>query len=251
MSNGWKVAGIGAIGGAILSLGLVAAWTWAGLMPANPNDKASDAAIHRYLTAHPEELIAMSNAVQAQQDEADNHAHEVALKKMGLTALFDPKVAFVTGPVDAKTTFVEFFDYNCPYCRASTPVMRQFYETHKNSVRFALVEFPIKGPNSIIAARAAIAARKQPDKYLAFHFMLMSEKAIADQNLIFADAKKAGLDVDKLKADMKDPSIDQTINTGLKLAENLGIDATPTFIINGKVRASMLDDKMLADMLKN
>ena len=98
MSNGWKVAGIGAIGGAILSLGLVAAWTWAGLMPANPNDKASDAATHRYLTAHPEELIAMSNAVQAQQDEADNHAHEVALKKMGLTALFDPKVAFVTGP---------------------------------------------------------------------------------------------------------------------------------------------------------
>ena len=253
MNNGWKFAGVGVLGGASLAIVLILAGTWAGLMPPNPNDAVGDAAIHRYLTAHPEEIVAMTNALQEQenkQDEANDRARQKAVNKLGAAAFFDPKVAFVLGPANAKTTIVEFFDYNCPYCRQSTPAVRQFYETHRNDTRFALVEFPIKGPESTVAARAAIAARYQPDKYLAFHFMLMAEKELVYEDLIYADAAKAGLDVAKLKADMKDASVDRSIAAAHKLADKLGINATPTFIINGNVRPGAVDDKTLAQMVK-
>jgi len=247
MNAGWKFAGIGVLGGALLAVVMIAAMTRFGYMPPNPNEITPDAAFHRYLTAHPEEIVAMSNALQQQEDTQQQNA----ITKAGAAAFFNPKLAFISGPANAKTTIVEFFDYNCPYCRASTPAVRQFFETHKDTARFALVEFPIKGPNSTVAARAAIAARNQPDKYLAFHFLMMSEKELIGEDLIYADAKKAGLDVDKLKADMKDISVTQSINAAHTLADRLGIDATPTFIINGKVLAGAIDDKTLAQMAKS
>ncbi len=94
-------------------------------------------------------------------------------------------------------TFVEFFDYNCPYCRASNPTIEAYYEKHKNDARFAFIEFPIKGENSNAAARLALAARKQPDKYLAFHFALMREKGLATPAMAVAIAKKVGLDLEQ------------------------------------------------------
>ena len=68
------------------------------------------------------------------------------MKKIGQDALFNPAVAFVTGPANAKTTLVEFYDYDCPYCRASLPAVKKFYEAHKNDTRFSFIEFPIKRP---------------------------------------------------------------------------------------------------------
>ena len=178
-------------------------------------------------------------------------AREAAVAKVGLKAFFDPKIAFITGPANAKTTLAEFFDYNCPYCRASVPALKKFYEAHKNDTRFAFVEFPIKGENSELAARAAIAARKQPDKYLAFHFLLMDEHDAVTPDIVFADAKKAGLDLGKLSADMKNPEVDKTIKAAHALAEKTGINATPTFILNGRVRPGAIDDKMLTQMLES
>lgn len=67
---------------------------------------------------------------------------EAAVAKVGIKAFFDPKIAFVTGPENAKTTLAEFFDYNCPYCRASVPALKKFYEAHKKDTRFAFIEFP-------------------------------------------------------------------------------------------------------------
>jgi protein-disulfide isomerase len=129
--------------------------------------------------------------------------------------------------------------------------MRKFYETHKKDTRFAFVEFPIKGENSEFAARAAIAARKQPDKYLKFHFLMMGEHELVTPEVVFADAKKAGLDLGKLSADMKDPSVDKAIKAAHALAEKTGINATPTFILNGRVRPGAIDDKMLTQMLES
>ena len=68
---------------------------------------------------------------------------------------------YVTGPADAKKSVVEFYDYNCPYCRLSLPAVEKFYQQHKNDTRFSFIEFPIKGPDSIIAARVALAANCQ------------------------------------------------------------------------------------------
>ncbi|HEY5338977.1 MAG TPA: thioredoxin domain-containing protein, partial [Rhizomicrobium sp.] len=235
------IAALGAFGGAALALIVVFGVAALGMMP-NPN---RDEAIHAYLVSHPAVLVDMSNAMQAQQEASDDAKRQNAADKLGTKAFFDPRVAFVTGPADAKITMVEFFDYNCPYCRASVPAVRKFYAAHKNDARFAFIEFPIKGANSTIAARAAIAARNQPDKYLKFHFLLMNEEDVVTPDIIIADAKKAGLNVDKLKQDMTDKSVAAAIAASRNLATAAKVDGTPAFIVNGHMREGAVDDAAL------
>jgi protein-disulfide isomerase len=206
-------------------------------------------AIHAYLVSHPEVLAEMSNKLQAQQEDQQDNARQAAVNKLGLKAFFDPKVAFVTGPPNAKTTVVEFFDYNCPYCRASIPALKKFFVAHKDA-RFSFIEFPIKGPGSIVAARAAVAARKQPDKYVAFHFALMNQDGPVDEKAVYDVARQNGLNLDKLKADMKSPDINYSLASVRTLANASNIDGTPAFIINGRVREGAMTDEVLAEMTK-
>ncbi|MBV9904322.1 MAG: DsbA family protein, partial [Alphaproteobacteria bacterium] len=103
--------------------------------------------------------------------------------------------------------------------------------------------------DSIIVARASFASRKQPDKYLAFHFALMDEEGLATANTVYAIAARVGIDVAKLKADMADKSVDDAINIAHKLALKTKIDGTPTFIFNGKVRAGAVHDTAMIEKL--
>jgi protein-disulfide isomerase len=245
MTDSWKIAVIGGSAGAVLALVVTFGAAALGLAPF----AADGNAMHAYLVAHPDVIVEMTNKLQAQQDEQQDSARQTAVNKLGLKAYFDPRVAFVTGPANAKTTIVEFFDYNCPYCRASVPTIRKYYQTHKD-VRFSFIEFPIKGPQSTVAARAAMAARHQPDKYVAFHFALMSQDGLVDQNTVFALAQKSGLDVAKLKADMSSPTVDYALAAAHTLAQASGIDGTPAFIVNGRIREGAMTDDDLAQMIK-
>jgi protein-disulfide isomerase len=249
MSENWKLATLGGLGGAALAVVIVLAMAATGSLPYSRS--ASDARIREYLMRHPDILVDMSNKMQADQAAQEDAARQIAVDKIGLKAFFDPKLAFVTGPANAKNTLVEFFDYNCPYCRASLPAVKKFYDKHKNDTRFAFIEFPIKGPNSVVAAHAAIAARKQPDKYLKFYFALMDEDELATPDLIFSVARKAGLDVDKLKKDMTDKSIDASLKAAHDLAIAAKIDGTPAFIINGRMREGALNDTILSEMIRH
>ena len=172
----------GAILGAALSLAVVFGAAALGAFP------TPDSRIHDYLVTHPQVLVEISNKLQAQQDASEDEGRQKSVDRLGLKPFFNPRFAFVTGPASAHTTFVEFFDYNCPYCRASLPTVKAFLTAHKNDARVALIEFPIKGPQSTIASRAAIAARKQPGKYISFHFLLMGEKELVTEEVVFADA---------------------------------------------------------------
>jgi protein-disulfide isomerase len=244
MNQGWKYAAVGGLGGALLAYVLVFVTQGLGLMPAN------GPAIHRYLVEHPDVVVEMMQGVQAEDDARARQAKQAAVDKLGMKAFFDPRVAFVTGPATAKKTVVEFFDYNCPYCRASIPAMKKFYAAHKADTRFAMIEYPFKGPESVTAARAAIAARNQPGKYMAFHFLLMSEDDVTSEAMIYDDARKAGLDVEKLKADMASTSVDMEIAAAHTLADAAKVNATPTYIINGKLSEGTMNDKRLAEMTK-
>ena len=149
---------------------------------------------------------------------------------------------------------MEFYDYDCPYCRASLPAVKKYYEAHKNDTRFAFIEFPIKelhGSSAILAAYASLAARKQPEKYMDFHFLLLGEEGQITEQMIWADAAKAGLDVARLKADMNDPGIAKSLEASIALARKTGIDGTPTFIMNGRLKPGMVDDDALAEGLKS
>ncbi|HEY8698996.1 MAG TPA: thioredoxin domain-containing protein [Rhizomicrobium sp.] len=227
------------LGGAALAIALVFSAAAFGWLP-------GDVSTRRYLLAHPEILVDMSTKLQANQNAAADNARQAAIDRLGMKAFFDPKIAFITGPTRAKTTLVEFFDYNCVHCRASLPAVKSYYAAHKDNTRFAFIEFPIKGDESVFAARAAIAARKQPDKYMAFHFLMMGEQNLVTPDLVYADAAKAGLDVEKLKADMANSSVDLAIAAALTLAHAARIDGTPAFIVDGRSWEGEVDRKLLA-----
>jgi protein-disulfide isomerase len=246
MLNSHRTTAIaGALGGAVLALAIVFGAAAVGVFP------NSDARIHDYLIAHPQILVAMTDKLQSDQQTSEDTTRQRAVDKIGLKAFFNPRLAFVMGPANARTTFVEMFDYNCPYCRASVPLVKNFMAAHKNDARFAFIEFPIKGPDSTIASRAAIAARKQPDKYLDFHFRLMSRKELVTEDVVYEDAAKAGLDVPKLKADMKDHSVDMALAAAHSLAVAANIDGTPAFIVNGNVREGAINEEALQQLLKH
>jgi protein-disulfide isomerase len=244
--RGWMSVVAGALGGALLAVVMVFAAARQGWLPAGAANGPGN--IRGYLLSHPELLAEMTERLQAQQDAADKVKAASAMKKIGMDAFFDPRIAFIAGPADAKKSVVEFYDYNCPYCRLSLPAMEKFYRQHKNDTRFSFIEFPIKGPDSIVAARVALAARLQPDKYMALHFALMSETDLVNEAMIYADAQKAGLNMAKLKIDMQSPEIDAAIAASKALAARAGIDGTPTFIVNGVMHPGAVDDDTLKSL---
>jgi len=235
---------VGGVIGAALSLAAVFGAAALGAFP------TPDSRIHDYLVTHPQVLVEISNRLQAQQDANEDDGRQKSVDRLGLKPFFNPRFAFVTGAASAPTTFVEFFDYNCPYCRASLPTVKNFLAAHKNDARVALIEFPIKGPQSTFASRAAIAARRQPDKYLAFHFLLMGEKELVTEEVVLANARKAGLNIERLRADMQDRSVDMAIAAAHNLAAAARVDGTPAFIVNGHAHEGALDDASLRQLLK-
>jgi protein-disulfide isomerase len=246
MTGSYKLAALSALGGAAVAVIVVIGAAALGFFP----QRLDGGQVRSYLLGHPEILLEMQVKLEEKDAEDTARAQRAALLTINRKAFFDPRIAFLTGPPDAKQTLVEFFDYNCPYCRASLPAMKKFYDAHKNDTRFSFIEFPIKGPDSIVAARASLAARKQPDKYLAFHFALLGEDALVTDEVIFADAAKSGLDVAKLKADMQGNEIDRAIEISHKLAISAKIDGTPTFIVNGRLHSGVVDDDDLKDLIK-
>lgn len=247
MTEQAKTAALGALGGATIALVIVFAASAIGLFP---NREVTQQTIHNYLLAKPEILQEMADALSEKQAQAEVDASQAAVDKVGVSRFLDPRIAFVTGPANAKTTIIELFDYNCPYCRASLPAVKKFYEKHRNDTRFAFIEFPIKGEASVLATRAMLAARRQPGKYIPFHFALMSERDAVDQQMIDQTAERLGLDINQLHRDMDDPEIAQTIARVHLLAKRSKINATPTFIINGKVRPGAVDDELLGQLTK-
>jgi protein-disulfide isomerase len=246
MNSQNKLALLSSLGGATIAVTVLLSAATLGFFP----QRLEGAQIRSYLLTHPELLVEMQLKLEEKDAEDTAREQRVALLAINRKAFFDPKIAFLAGPADAKQTLVEFFDYNCPYCRASLPAVKKFYEAHKNDTRFSFIEFPIKGPDSIVAARASLAARKQPDKFLAFHFTLLGEDSLVTDAIIFADAAKVGLDVAKLKADMQSKEIDRAIDTAHRLAISAKIDGTPTFIINGRFRPGLVDDDDLKGLIK-
>jgi protein-disulfide isomerase len=249
----WRIAALAALGGAVIAVAVVFGAASLGYFPRHAA-QIDGRALHAWLVAHPQVLAEMSSKLQDQQasdEDAAERGRQHAVDKIGLPAFFDPNVAFVSGPANAKTTFVEFFDYNCVHCRNSFALVKKFYETHKGDTRFAFVDFPIFGKMSDAAASAAVAARRQPDKYIALSFAMMGEKGAIDIDTMYADAKAAGLDMAKLIADMKDPAIGKTLAAAHLLAQRAGFDGTPTFIVNGKVHSGELDEETLAAMVKS
>jgi protein-disulfide isomerase len=248
MTGQWKIAALGALGGAAIAVAIVFGAAAVGYFPTAHVDGRQ---VRAYLLKNPQIFAEMQERYgdqQARQEDVAERARQMAVDTAGLKTFFDPKIAYVTGPANAKSSLVEFFDYNCVHCRNTFPTIKAFYETHKDSARFAFVDFPIFGKMSTVAARAAVAARRQPDKYVPFSFALMSEPGAIDLDVLRRVAVASGLDMAKLDADLKDPAIDKTLAAARALARRVNFDGTPTFIVNGKVHSGEIDEDTLKQM---
>lgn len=181
--------------------------------------------VREYLLEHPEVLEEAISVLQARRQAGLIGHYEEALN--------DPTDAFIGGNPKGDVTVIEFFDYRCGYCKSVRESLVRLRAEDKN-VRFVYRELPVLGPQSEAAARAAIASRKQ-NKYPEFHEALMASRGSFSDEMIMAVAKRTGLDVAKLREDMKDPSIDGTIERTRRLAEALDITGTPGFIFGSAI----------------
>ncbi|WP_400083581.1 DsbA family protein [Yoonia sp. R78084] len=140
----------------------------------------------------------------------------------------DPNAPSVGNP-DAETVIVEFFDYNCPYCKRAAGDVKALLAAD-DDVRVVYREWPILGEGSVLASRAALAARNQ-GKYAEMHWGLMEMRGRAEEASIFALARSIGLDVDQLREDMQSDAVNSHIAASDQLAQNLGFTGTPAFVI--------------------
>jgi len=236
-----------ALCGALIAVAAVVVLTNAGYMPLNETQ------LRGYLLTHPQLVGEMNDEAQRADDAKSAAANAAAIKKVGLDAFFNPRLAYVTGPVNAPNTMVEFYDYDCPYCRASLPAVKKVFDQHKNDTRFAFIEYPLEsihGPGAVLAAKASLAARAQPDRFLAFHYLMMGETEQMTEEMVMADAQKAGLDLKRLKADMANPEVARIVADSHDFGKKLGLVGTPTFVINGVMYPGSLDDAAMAAAFK-
>jgi protein-disulfide isomerase len=216
----------------MLAVGVVAAPA-----SAQQNETLTDQArmeqiIHDYLMAHPEVILEAVDNYQKQQEKAATQKQAQALIDRRQELQHTPDDPVIGNP-NGDVTIVEFFDYRCPYCKTVAPAFIELYEKD-GKARFVLKEFPILGPDSEFAAKAALAAQKQ-GKYRDLHLAMMAFKGKLTSDDVRLLATKVGIDVPKLEKDMQDPAIAEAISRNYALAEALGIKGTPAFIVGDEL----------------
>jgi len=151
--------------------------------------------------------------------------------------LFDSSHQVTLGNPHGKVTLVEFFDYNCGFCKRALPDTLALLKGDPD-LKVVLKEFPILGPGSVEAARVAIAVRMQDgsgEKYLAFHKELLGNPGPASKEKALDVAKDQGLDIIRIEKDLASGEVEQTLAENMKLASALGISGTPGYVIGKDV----------------
>ena len=148
----------------------------------------------------------------------------------------------------ADITIYEFFDYNCGYCKSVVKTIMDVLSEDKK-INFVFVEFPILSEQSYIAAKAALASKKQ-NLYNNFHLSLMKIKGRVDEEKVFSTAKKVGLNIDQLKIDMTNPDVEEQLMKNREIAKLLNLNGTPAFIIGDIIYPGALNSNNLKNIIK-
>jgi len=208
------------------------------------SDDRIKALIAETFRENPELILEALQALEARQAEAQAAAAAAVLTNERALLERDPN-APVLGNPDGDVTVVEFFDYNCPYCKRAMPEIDALL-AQDGQIRLVLREWPILSEGSALAARAALAARKQ-GKYLEMHNALMNMRGKLEADTVMRIAGEVGLDVEKLKADMQEPEVEEHIATSMRLADSLGFSGTPAFIVGDKLISGFVEKAELAE----
>jgi protein-disulfide isomerase len=218
---------------------------YAPLGPGSSDQARVERTVRDYLTKNPEVLVEMTNELDKRQA-AEQEAQQKKAISENADAIFRSPVSHVAGNPNGDVSLVEFFDYNCGYCRKAMPdVVKLVNDDGK--IRLVLKELPIFGEDSEAAAKLALASNKQ-GKYFEMHQKLFSEPGKADKEKALRVAKELGLDVDQLQKDAGDPDIKKGLDEAKDLAQKLNLQGTPLYLIGDRVLPGAPDD--LFDELK-
>jgi protein-disulfide isomerase len=201
--------------------------------------------VRDYLLEHPEIMIeVMSKLEQRQEAEAAAKRQQALIRNKA--ALFSSADDFVVN-ADGNVPMVEFFDYQCGYCkRVMNSVMK--VSTDHTDVRVAFKEYPILGPVSVFASKASIASRRQ-GKYLEFHTAVMGHSGRLSEKIILKKAAEVGLDVEQLKTDMADKEVQAVIDRNLALGRTMEIRGTPTLIIGDNLVPGAIPYERMVELI--
>ena len=208
------------------------------------SDDRIKALIVETLRENPELVLEALQTLEARQAEAQADAAATVLSNEREMLERDPN-APVLGNPDGDVTVVEFFDYNCPYCKRAMPEVDALLAEDGN-IRLVLREWPILSEGSAFAARAALASRQQ-GKYTELHNALMGMRGKVEEQTVLRIAGEIGLDVEKLKVDMQAPEVEEHIATSVRLAEALGFNGTPSFVVGDDLIPGFVEKAQLAE----
>jgi protein-disulfide isomerase len=212
-----------------------------GLAPAAAQFSASqrgdiERIIRDYLISHPEVLQEAMAELEKREAAAEAAKHQAAVKQYA-NEIFNSSRQVVIGNPKGDVTMVEFFDYNCGYCKRAMEDMLTLLKNDPK-LRVVLKEFPVLGPGSVEAAKVATAVRMQDKsgkKYLEFHQKLLGGRGQADKAHALAAARDVGLDVSRIEKDMESDEVKATLTESFKLAEALGLNGTPSYVVGKDV----------------
>ncbi len=236
-------------------------WSWGALLAlllplaagAAEFDAAQEARIRELvretLRTQPEIVLEALQILRARQQEAEAEAQRQAVARHRAALEQDPDSP-VGGNPAGDVTIVEFFDYRCPYCRAAAPMVRELLERDGN-IRFVYKEWPILGPESDFAARVALAVHRQaPERYEAFHQRLYELEEVGREPVLQVVAE-LGLDPVAIeRRALEDPAIQAEIADVARLAEALGINGTPAFVVGDHLIPGLPEPGMLERLVQ-
>jgi protein-disulfide isomerase len=233
---------------AFLALG-VAAPAWAQGFSGDQRSEI-ERIIKDYLMTHPEVVQDAMNELEKRQQAADAEKNKSTVKQNAQT-LFSSARQVTLGNPQGDVTLVEFFDYNCGYCKRALPDLINLMKADPK-LKVVLKEFPVLGPGSVEASQVAVAVRMQDHsgkKYLEFHQKLLGGRGQADRARALAVAKEVGLDMARIEKDMASDEVRGTISESMELADKLGLNGTPSYVVGpnvvvGAVGYDALKDKV-------
>ncbi|NQV83307.1 MAG: DsbA family protein [Rhodospirillales bacterium] len=223
-----------------------------GMSPAAALEKAErekiESVVKNYLLNNPEVIIEAIQNMREREERAGRERAQGNLVKFQGELLNDPDSP-VGGNPKGDVTIVEFFDYRCGFCKRVFPDILTLLKSDAN-VRYVFKEFPILGPESITASKAALAAwNVDKTKYSAFHKTMMESKGALSKDRVMTFAAKSGYDVKALEKAMEDPRIESSIEKNYELAKALDINGTPAFIIGNQVIRGAVDLETLKTLV--
>ncbi|AJE49449.1 MULTISPECIES: DsbA family protein [Rhodobacterales] len=204
--------------------------------------------VYEAIRENPQIIMEAVEILQRQDAEAQAQAQATVLRDQRQLLEQDPN-APVLGNPDGDVTVIEFFDYNCPYCRRAMPEVLALLEADPN-VRLVYREWPILGDGSVFATKAALASRLQ-GKYEAFHWALMGMNGRAEEASVLRIAQEVGLDIERLQTDMERPEIEEHIATSMRLTQSLGFSGTPSFVIGDNLVPGFVESDKLTELVDN